>query len=62
MMRNVRGRRQHFGQSNPHTDGDCLCAVVDAQIVERIELRVMFAEAVGNERLERNIFVANKTL
>ena len=62
MMRTVRGRRQHFGQSNPHIHGHCLRAVVDAQIVERIELRVMFAEAVGNERLERNIFVANKTL
>ena len=29
----------------------------DAQIVERIELCVMFAEAIGNERLERNIFL-----
>ena len=62
MMRTVRGLRQHFGQSNPHTHGHCLRAAVDAQIVERIELRVMFAEAVGNERLERNIFVANKSL
>ncbi len=62
MMRTVRGRRQHSGQSNPHIHGHYLRAVVDAQIVERIELRVMFAEAVGNERLERNIFVADKSL
>jgi hypothetical protein len=61
-MRTVRGRRQHFGQSNLHTHGHYLRAVVDAQIVERIELRVMFAEAVGNERLKRNIFVADKSL
>ena len=61
-MRTVRGRRQHAGRSNLHTHGHYLRAVVDAQIVERIELRVMFAEAVGNERLERNIFVANKSL
>ncbi len=61
-MRNVRGRRQHFGQSNLHTHGHYLRAVVDAQIVERIELRVMLAKAIGNERLERNIFVANKSL
>ena len=36
----------------------CRCA----QIVERIELRVMLAKAIGNERLEWNIFVANKSL
>ena len=62
MMRTVRGRRQHFGQSNPHIHGHCLRAVVDAQIVERIELRVMLSKSIGNERLERNIFVANKSL
>jgi len=61
-MRTVRGLRQHSGQSNPHTHGHHLRAVVDAQIVERIELRVMLAKAIGNERLERNIFVANKSL
>ena len=61
-MRTVRGLRQHSGRSNLHTHGHYLRAVVDAQIVERIELRVMFAEAVGNERLKWNIFVANKTL
>jgi hypothetical protein len=61
-MRTVRCRRQHFGQSSPHTYGHHLRAVVDAQIVERIELCVMLAEAIGNERLERNIFVADKSL
>jgi len=61
-MRTVRGRRQHFGQSSPHTYGHHLRAVVDARIVERIELRVMLSKSIGNERLERNIFVANKTL
>jgi hypothetical protein len=62
VMRTVRGRRQHSGQSNPHTHGHYLRAAVDAQIVERIELRVMLTKAIGNERLERNIFVANKSL
>jgi hypothetical protein len=62
VMRTVRGRRQYSGQSNPHTHGHYLRAVVDAQIVERIELCVMLAEAIGNERLEWNIFVANKSL
>ena len=61
-MRTVRGRRKHSCQSSPHIHGHCLRAAVDAQIVERIELRVMLSKSIGNERLERNIFVANKTL
>jgi hypothetical protein len=62
VMRTVRGRRQHFGQSNLHIHGHCLRAAVDAQIVERIELRVMLSKSIGNERLKWNIFVANKSL
>lgn len=61
-MRTVRGLRQHSGQSNPHIHSHYLRAVVDARIVERIELRVMLAKSIGNERLKRNIFVANKAL
>ena len=61
-MRTVRGRRQHSGQSSPHIHGHHLRAVVDAQIVEHIELRVMLSKSIGNERLKRNIFVANKVL
>ena len=41
-----------------------LCAFEAANPGARahIELRVMLAKAVGNKRLKRNIFVANKSL
>ena len=51
--------KQLFGEGFSDS-GTTTCDYIISHCVKM--LGVMFAKAIGNERLERNIFVANKTL